>query len=199
MYRRYKKHISIICIIIFCFISICIINSINKTKKVEKAAITSMAYLIKEIKIIGDINTKIHNKDVDNIKKDKEKKFKRSASIAKPLPVVETITEDIEDEVPEVLSLGNFKLTAYCSCNICCGRWANGITASGTVAVANRTIAVDTSVIPLGTEVIIDGNTYVAEDTGGAINGNSIDIYMNSHYNALQWGVRYSEVFIVND
>ena len=94
--------------------------------------------------------------------------------------------------------MGEFKLTAYCACSKCCGQWAGSPTASGTMPKANHTIAVDTSVIPFGTEVIINGNTYVAEDTGSAIKGNKIDIYMSSHEEALNFGVQYAKVLIAN-
>lgn len=92
--------------------------------------------------------------------------------------------------------LGQFKLTYYCPCSICCGEWANGITATGTTAVEGRTIAVDPTVIPYGTQVIINGNVYTAEDCGGAIKGNRIDIYMNSHEACLSQGVGYADVFL---
>ncbi len=85
-----------------------------------------------------------------------------------------------------------FKVTAYCSCAKCCGSYANGITATGTKVTAGRTIAVDSSVIPLGTTVYINGQAYVAEDTG--VKGNTIDIYMSSHSAALSWGVQYLTV-----
>lgn len=77
--------------------------------------------------------------------------------------------------------------TAYCPCAKCCGK-TDGITATGTKATAGRTIAVDPSIIPYGTEVIINGNTYIAEDCGGAVNGAMVDIFFNTHEEALQWG-----------
>lgn len=92
--------------------------------------------------------------------------------------------------------------TAYCSCSKCCGVWAenreNGIvyTASGAIAQAGHTIAVDTSVIPFGSVVLIDGIEYVAEDTGSAIQGNRIDIYFDSHDEALQFGVQELNVYV---
>lgn len=92
--------------------------------------------------------------------------------------------------------LGKFKLTYYCACPICCGEYANGITATGTVATEGRTIAVDPTVIPYGTQVIINGNVYTAEDCGGAIKDNRIDIYMNSHEACLSQGVGYADVFL---
>lgn len=61
---------------------------------------------------------------------------------------------------------------------------------------ANHTIAVDTNIIPFGTEVIIDGNTYVAEDTGSSIINNRIDVFFNDHQEALNFGVQYKEVFV---
>ena len=101
------------------------------------------------------------------------------------------------DESSNLVSLGEFKLTAYCACSKCCGEWAGSPTASGVMPKANRTIAVDTNVIPFGTKVVINGNTYVAEDTGGAIKGNKIDVFFDSHSKALNFGVQYAEVFVV--
>lgn len=78
--------------------------------------------------------------------------------------------------------------TAYCPCMQCCGK-TDGITATGTKATAGRTVAVDPSIIPYGTKLIINGNTYIAEDCGGAIKGaNRIDIFFNTHEEALQFG-----------
>lgn len=71
------------------------------------------------------------------------------------------------------------------------------LTATGTVPGVGRTIAVDPSVIPLGSSVYIEvpsmpqyNGTYVAEDTGGAVNGNIIDIFMGSQSEAIQFGRR---------
>ena len=63
-------------------------------------------------------------------------------------------------------------------------------------AVAGQTIAVDPSVIPYGSTVIIDGHEYIAQDCGGAIKGNRIDIYFDSHSEALDFGVREYEIFL---
>lgn len=90
---------------------------------------------------------------------------------------------------------GIYKVTAYCACMQCCGK-TNGITASGTKATANHTIAAP-STFKFGTKVVINGITYTVEDRGGAIQGNRIDIYMNSHAEALAWGVRYLQVDVL--
>ncbi len=94
-------------------------------------------------------------------------------------------------------SLGTFTVTAYCTCRICCGVYSgNNRTASGTVPTSNRTIAVDTNVIPFGTKVVINGQVYVAEDRGGAIKGNRIDMFFMTHKEALNWGRRTVEVYL---
>lgn len=90
-----------------------------------------------------------------------------------------------------------YKVTAYCSCVKCCGAHANGYTSSGTKATAGRTAAAPSN-LAYGTKLNINGKTYVVEDRGGAIKGNRIDIYVNSHSQALAWGVRYLPVEIQN-
>ena len=96
--------------------------------------------------------------------------------------------------------LGEFKLTAYCPCMKCCGK-TDGITATGTTAAEGRTIAVDPAVIPYGSAVTIyfaDGtsHSYTAEDCGGGIKGNRLDIYFDSHQTALQFGVQHAYVYM---
>lgn len=78
---------------------------------------------------------------------------------------------------------------------------AYAYTGGGTTAMGTRArvgeIAVDPSVIPLGTNVYIEGvGPRRAEDTGGNIQGNTIDIYMNSESECRNWGVRYVTIYI---
>lgn len=83
-------------------------------------------------------------------------------------------------------------MTAYGSDCIGC----SGITASGTVPEKGRTIAVDPDVIPLGSEVMIDGQVYIAEDTGGAIKGKKLDLFVGTEADSVQYGVQQHEVYI---
>ena len=95
-------------------------------------------------------------------------------------------------------SLGNYKLTFYCPCEICNGH-SHGTTASGTSATEGRTIAVDSSVIPMGSRVYIEGfGMFIAEDTGGAIKNNKIDIFVSSHERAYELGVKYADVYLLD-
>ena len=89
-----------------------------------------------------------------------------------------------------------FKVTAYCSCAKCCGK-VTGRTASGTSAKAGQTVAASGQ-FAFGTKLNINGKEYTVEDRGGAIQGNRIDIYMNSHAEALAWGVKYLPVEVVD-
>lgn len=92
--------------------------------------------------------------------------------------------------------IGTFEATAYCPCEICCGKWAGGPTKSGEMPKVGRTIAVDPKVIPLGSKVSIEGlGLRVAEDTGSAVKGNIVDIFMSTHQEALNWGRRKVKVY----
>ena len=83
-----------------------------------------------------------------------------------------------------------FTVTAYCPCEKCCGAYANGYTATGEKATQGVTIAADPDVLPMGTKIELDGHTYTVQDTGGAIAGYRLDLYFDSHEDALRWGVR---------
>lgn len=87
--------------------------------------------------------------------------------------------------------LGKFKLTAYCPCRICNGKWTGQPTALGTHLVQNRTVAVDKNIIPLGSHLYLnipgDGwQEFVAEDTGSGIVGNRIDVFVADHASCYQ-------------
>lgn len=95
-------------------------------------------------------------------------------------------------------NLGTFESTAYCACTKCCGPNAKGITRTGTKVTAGRTIAVDPNVIPLGSKVYIEGvGERIAEDSGSAVKGKIVDIYMKNHSSALKWGRRKVNVRII--
>lgn len=140
-----------------------------------------------------------------------EHKFERTIrTIEESKITVETENDEDGDtnQAIKPVSLGEFKLTAYCSCYKCCGKWSlnrpkdengNDIVygSIGERLIEGYSIAVDPTVIPYGSEVIINGHTYKAQDCGGAIKGNRIDVYHESHQTALNFGVQYAEVFIV--
>ena len=90
--------------------------------------------------------------------------------------------------------LGRFKLTAYCSCSICCGKWSGGGTAIGTTPTPGRTIAM--AGVPFGTKLSINGQIYTVEDRGTAYG--HVDIFMGSHSQALSFGMKYADVYQVN-
>lgn len=120
------------------------------------------------------------------------------------LAAVEQPAEDYSSIDPLEL-IGTFKATAYCPCVECCGVWSAEHpdrgddyvqkTRSGTIPEEGRTIAADWSVLPEGSEVIICGHPYIVEDTGGAIKGNRIDIYFESHEEALEYGVQDVDLY----
>lgn len=109
---------------------------------------------------------------------------------------------------PQYISLGEFLVTAYCSCYICCEENAlnrpvdengNEIVegAIGQVLTSGYSIAVDPSIIPFGTKVYFDGKEHLAQDRGGLIKGNHIDLYLSDHQTAKEWGKKYFEVFVL--
>lgn len=96
-------------------------------------------------------------------------------------------------EIEELVSLGEYKITAYCGCSKCCGKWSEfNLTASGTTPKQGRTIGCNS--LEFGTEIIINGEKYIVEDTGN-MKDNVIDIYFDLHEDALNFGVQYVEVF----
>lgn len=71
-------------------------------------------------------------------------------------------------------------------------------TKSGVMPKVGRTIAVDPRIIPLGTKVYIEGVGYrIAEDTGGAVKGNIIDLFLNTEEECVRWGRKHRKIYVL--
>lgn len=96
----------------------------------------------------------------------------------------------------KLISMGEFLLTYYCSCEECSGRWGTQ-TATGNHCEQGRTVAVDPDVIAYGTRILIDDNVYVAEDCGSAIKGDRIDIYVEDHELVEKLGKKVKKIWLI--
>lgn len=105
-------------------------------------------------------------------------------------------SEYLSDTEISLKYLGRFKITHYCCepYKHICGD-GKGLTRTG-IPVHPGLISVDPSVIPLGSTVVINGIEYQAEDTGGMIKGNKIDMAVATHDEAKQLGVYWADVFL---
>lgn len=190
---------SLICMIIAILFSFFIVwNSFVLLAEVEKMAYSAE----REIQKLYEIKNFAINEAVCDATEEKSESVDREKNVAAKTGDATVALENKKE------SLGEFKLTAYCSCEKCCGEWAlnrpkdeNGkdivYGSTGTILVAGTSIAVDPSIIPYGSQVEINGHTYTAHDTGGAIKGNRIDVYFDNHQDALNFGVQRAEVFLI--
>ncbi|RDY28394.1 DUF348 domain-containing protein [Romboutsia weinsteinii] len=163
-----------------------------------------------ETKIIEDNNlekgkTKIEQ-DGENGKKELSYKLTyHDGELVDKALVSEAISKDVVDKVVKkgikeeviVASRGESSRSGNGMKVVATAYAGDGITSTGTVPKWG-TIAVDPSVIPYGTKVYIPqfGMTFVAEDCGGAIKGNKIDIFMGSESEAYSWGRRTIDIVI---
>lgn len=99
---------------------------------------------------------------------------------------LQTVSSNVVD-TGEYEYIGEFKLTSFCGCRRCNGKWAGSNGKYGLPLVQGRTIAVDENVIPLGTwlEIYIEGQgwqRFRAEDTGNGVRGKHIDVYVGENH-----------------
>ena len=90
------------------------------------------------------------------------------------------------------------RVTGYCPCSKCCGKYADGITACGHKIRPGDTFVAADRRYSFGTEMVIEGynngQPIKVLDRGGAIRGNKLDVFFHTHKEALQWGVKYIDV-----
>lgn len=85
--------------------------------------------------------------------------------------------------------IGKFTITYYCGCRECNGKWTGYPAKNGEPLKEGYTIAVDPNVIPLNSWVYIEGiGDFKACDTGSAIKGNRIDVFINNHKKCMELG-----------
>lgn len=91
--------------------------------------------------------------------------------------------------------IGSFKITKYCSCDICNGGWGNHTAWAGEI-IPGQTVAVDPDVIGKLRWIYIDGiGLRRAEDCGGAVKGYHIDVAVGSHEEATTGSITYKDVY----
>lgn len=129
------------------------------------------------------------------------KPVEQSQPVEQSEPVEQSVPSDTNNESQDQAESGKeitVSATAYTAdCQGC-----SGTTATGVDLKANpdaKVIAVDPSVIPLGSKVYVEGYGYAtAADTGSAIKGNRVDIFVPNEQDAVNWGVKNVKVQILN-
>lgn len=96
----------------------------------------------------------------------------------------------------KTINMGEFKLTAYCPCEECSEGYGRQ-THSGKHARSNHTIAVDPDIIDIGSKVKIGKTIYTAEDVGGKVCGDHIDIFFDTHAEVNEFGTKYKNVKVI--
>jgi 3D (Asp-Asp-Asp) domain-containing protein len=111
------------------------------------------------------------------------------------------VNESVMNTAPQQMSewqTVRMRVTAYCACKKCCGKFADGITACGHKIRPGDTFAAADKRYSFGTEMVVpgynNGKPIKVLDRGGAIRGNKLDVFFNSHKKAMQWGVKYIDV-----
>ena len=102
------------------------------------------------------------------------------------------VHENVQE--PAMHLWANCVVTFYCPCAQCCGQWAGGHTASGTVPTAGRTVACGD--LPFGTRIWLEGHEYIVEDRG--VCGAWVDVFVNSHDEANARGMYTAPVYIID-
>ena len=119
-------------------------------------------------------------------------------NVERPIVRVNQPIEEKELESTPTYTAMEIVATAYCPCKKCCGK-SDGITATGVKAKENRTVAADPNILPYGTEILCGMGEFVVEDCGGAIKGNRVDFFFDSHEEALKFGRQEFTIWVKED
>jgi 3D (Asp-Asp-Asp) domain-containing protein len=121
-------------------------------------------------------------------------------SESKSLMAEEPAAVDADKNHDNSWQVVRMRVTAYCPCSKCCGKYSDGITACNhRIQGGDRFVAADRS-YPFGTPMIIPGynksEPVEVKDRGGAIKNDKLDVFFNTHEEALEWGVQYLDVLV---
>lgn len=168
------------------------IEEVQKVKQTQNIPIPEE--IQKQLKEKEEERKQKEKEERERIEKEKLEEQQRQQKIARAQQKVTSrsgsILQNINNE-----NWVKFTATAYCFCSKCCGK-SNGMTASGAKAQAGVTVAMPKG-YSFGTKLLIkdtngnllnNGKSYIVQDRGGAIKGNKIDIFFNSHAEALKFG-----------
>ena len=128
-----------------------------------------------------------------------EELFRKISNIENDLDSANMTIKDLKSDEYELVYMGDFKLSYYCDERYphICGAGI-GKTASGKATEIGWTVAADTSVIPMGSIIYIEGFGFrEVMDVGGGVKGQHIDILVDTHANALSMGVNHGGVWIL--
>ena len=92
-----------------------------------------------------------------------------------------------------------FRVTAYCPCSLCCGKFADNVTSCGYIIRPGDKFIAAPPEYDFNTIMFVPGyadKPVKVRDRGGAIKGKKLDVYFGTHQEALNWGVKYLEVKI---
>lgn len=196
MKNKKESLIKLLIIVIFIFLTYFSCVSIARSRNLKKEA------------DLLTVQNEANNQKVKQLQEENELLVTQNADLKN---AINTYSKEIEmyrnhtanntsrsisrEDIREDNYLGEFTSTAYCIENYVhiCNNGNPSKTATGDIPIPYKTVAVDPKVIPLGTRLKImspNGKVYnvVANDTGGAIKGNKIDIVCPTHNEALQWG-----------
>ena len=194
--KDYIMFIIITCITLIAIMSFGIRSDILE----ENLEMTKIDLQIKEDALIETQDELVLTKEQLKIEIEKSNGLSNKlGNMAGELDKINETLNVVKSEEYNVVYLGEFKYTYYCDERYphICG-YGVGLTASGAPTEVGTTIAVDPSVIPLGSTVYIEGiGLRIAQDTGGAINGNKIDILMNTHNECFEQILVNGGVWIV--
>ena len=117
-----------------------------------------------------------------------------SRTVAMAAEIAKAAQAEAEEALADAAEAKNFTLTAYCNCARCCGTAGNA-TASGVMPTSNHTVAMGG--IEFGTKLLINGTVYTVEDRGTPYG--HVDIFMDSHSEALQFGMGSADVYLIRE
>lgn len=172
-----------------------------ESKKLEEELVaTSESLMVAQNKLDAtEVTLEVVSNDL-NVEIEKNEGLSASlGNMSKELEEANITIEELKNDEYEFVYIGDFKLTHYCKGAYphICGSGA-GVTATGTKITVGRTVAVDPKQIPYGTQMYIEGYGWrTAEDCGGAVKGNHIDIAVETHDQAMSMGIKYGGVWVL--
>lgn len=192
-----RKLYGIVAAVAVCLLAVCLIHPIMTKAKADVVFLRTTFPTLPVMEIVDDEEPDNSSLDI-MYPEDEDTEHLLVSMLMKD--DAQVVYEKMQDDDKEHWQIVRMRVTGYCSCPKCCGKFSDGRTASNRRIRKGDVFVAADKFYRFGTDMIIPGYNNAqpveVQDRGRVIKGNRLDLYFDTHGQAQKWGVKYLDVLV---